>query len=224
MKLLLFGDLLGEENLQAFLLQHGVKSDVASNVLHASELVSLYEYDALVAKIQHELDPVFHWIASFAEANRPEGLVLLSANDTLELKLRAFDLGVDDFLTVPYHPSELLARAKAVVRRKKHDGRTKIYFGNLVIDLLSYKVLVWDNVLKLTKKEYDILLHLLTHKDKVVSKTALAEYLWGDELDNMASYNFLVAHIKNLRKKLLAAKSGLDIQNSYGVGYQIIEI
>ena len=224
MKLLLLGDIGQKEDLQSFLAIHQVGFEISKGYVHASELTHLYEFDCILVGIQTEQDNAFKWLTSFAEENRREGIIILSSVDTLEIKLRAFDLGVDDFLTIPFHFWELLARLKAVVRRKKFDTNSKIYFGNLIIDPGSFKVWVWNDVLKLTKKEYDILLHLVGNKNKVISKTALSEYLWGEEVDNMASYNFLIAHIKNLRKKLLNAKSGVDIQNSYGVGYQIIEI
>jgi DNA-binding response OmpR family regulator len=224
MKLLLLGNIHQKESLHRYLSENNIGCELALGYDQASEMTFLYEYDCILLGVDKEKDRTFEWLTSFVEENRREGILIISSLDTLEIKLRAFDLGVDDFLTIPYHPSELLARIKAVVRRKKFDTGGKLYFGNLMIDLMTFKIWVWNTPLKLTKKEYDILLHLIANKNKVVSKTALAEYLWGENLDNMSSYNFLIAHIKNLRKKLLNAKAGIDIQNSYGIGYQIIEL
>jgi DNA-binding response OmpR family regulator len=85
-------------------------------------------------------------------------------------------------------------------------------------------VLVWNNPINLTRKEYDILLYLISNKNRVVSKITLAEYIWGDNSSELDSFDTLFAHIKNLRKKLKSAKAEVDFKSIYGVGYQIVEL
>lgn len=204
--------------------QNNLLIDAADDVRTASEKVELYPYDCIVVLIDRIEQQAFDWLQNLAEGNRKEGIVLVSKSNSVEQKIRAFDLGVDDFVVLPIDTSEFLARVKAIVRRKTFNTKSKLYIGHLVIDTFSRNVKVWDKTLGLTKTEYDILLHLIANKDKVISKVALAEYLWGDEVDLLDSYNVLFAHIKNLRKKILAAKGGIEIQNVYRVGYQIIEL
>lgn len=204
--------------------QNNLLIDAADDVRTASEKAELYPYDCIVVLIDRIEQQAFDWLQNLAEGNRKEGIVLVSKSNSVEQKIKAFDLGVDDFVVLPIDTSEFLARVKAIVRRKTFNTKSKLYIGHLVIDTFSRNVKVWDKTLGLTKTEYDILLHLIANKDKVISKVALAEYLWGDEVDQLDSYNVLFAHIKNLRKKILAAKGGIEIQNVYRVGYQIIEL
>lgn len=198
--------------------------DAVGSVPMASEKAELFSYDCIIIQLDSIEQSVFEWLSLLAEGNRREGIVLVSHKNAVEQKIKAFDMGVDDFIVLPIDAYEFLARVKAIVRRKTFNTKSKLYIGHLVIDTFSRTVKVWDNVLSLTKTEYDILLHLIANKDKVISKMALAEYLWGDEVDQLDSYNVLFAHIKNLRKKILTAKGGIEIQNVYRVGYQIIEI
>lgn len=222
MKLLLVN--FSDTDLSDFKISQDFLHDRVSSIQQASEKFLLYEYDCLVIKIDKIEVECYGWLRQFSENNRNEGLIFLSTNDALEYKLSAFELGVDDYLVLPMHSEEIIARIKSVTRRKKFQSNSKIYIGNVVIDLYARTVFVWDRPLKLTKTEYDILLHLHANKLRVVSKELLAEYLWGDDVDNLESFNILFAHIKNLRKKLLNAKSGVEIKNVYKVGYQIIEL
>ena len=198
--------------------------DSVDTISAASEKAALYAYDCIVIQIDGIEAKAFDWLSLLAEGNNKEGIVLVSKNNSVEQKISAFDLGVDDFVVLPMDANEFLARVKAIIRRKTFNTKSKLYIGHLVIDTFSRNVKVWDKTLALTKTEYDILLHLIANKDKVISKVALAEYLWGDEVDQLDSYNVLFAHIKNLRKKILTAKGGIEIQNVYRVGYQIIEL
>ncbi|HTF80750.1 MAG TPA: response regulator transcription factor [Cytophagales bacterium] len=198
--------------------------DTAKCTIEASEKTDLYEYDCLVISSEGiELD-CFRWLEQLSKSNKEEGVIMMSPDHSIEHKLKAFEMGVDDYLPMPMHASEIVARIKSVTRRKKFRTNNKLYMGNLVMDLYTRKVQVWDHLLALTKTEYDILLHLNANKQRIVSKEALAEYLWGTDADQLDSFNVLFAHIKNLRRKLLAAKSGVEIKNVYKMGYQIIEI
>jgi len=131
---------------------------------------------------------------------------------------------VDDCLTAPIHPEELKARILAIIRRKKFNARHRIHFANLILDLDQKQVSVWNTAVSLTPKEYEILLYLIMNQKKTVSPAMLSEYLWGEASEEKESNNPLIAHIKNLRKKLKQAKAELEIKNLYAVGYQIVEL
>lgn len=210
--------------LETSLEQEGISYESASFYEGASEKLALYEYDCIVLSAHLPQGKSMELLAQAASANKSEGIILLSKEGTIEERIGALDLGADDFMTLPIHFLELMARIRAIIRRKRFSAKNHLYYGNLVIDLLSNAVKVWDTPLHLTKKEYELLLYFIANKEKSLSKTTLTEYLWGDGADNMDSYNLLFAHIKNMRKKLSQAKAELEIKNVYGVGYQIIEL
>ncbi|MDB5257462.1 MAG: basR [Chitinophagaceae bacterium] len=189
----------------------------------ASEKVHLYEYDCLLLYSNQYK----HWHPLLVELtlqNKTSGLILLTPEISVEEKVKAFNAGADDCLSIPYHIDELKARIVAIVRRKKFNARHLIHFANTVIDLGSKSVCVWNNPIALTPKEYDILLYLVMNRHKAVQTIHIAEYLWGESWDTKESNNLLITHIRNLRKKMMLAKAELEIKNIYAVGYQIIEL
>ena len=110
------------------------------------------------------------------------------------------------------------ARIKAIIRRKTNVFSNKLDFGRLQIDLNQRQVTVEENILPLTKKEYNILLYLARNKNRVVTKDSIAEHLWGDYMDDAVSYDFIYAHVKNLRKKLSKNGCGDLLKTMYGIG------
>ena len=190
----------------------------------ASEKIHLYEYDCILLFSdfsRKEVQELFHEIS---ESNKNSGLIFISKEITVEQKVKALNAGADDCLIAPIHPEELKARIHAIIRRKKFNTRHQIHFANTVIDLDQKQVLVWDTPVSVTPKEYEILLYLIMNQKKTVSPTMLSEYLWGEASEDKESNNLLIAHIKNLRKKLKQAKAELEIKNIYAVGYQIVEL
>ena len=148
------------------------------------------------------------------------GAWLSSARDSVEDRIRGLDFGADDYLTKPFNLSELNARIKAVLRRKTNQFSQVMTFGELSLHLDERKVLVNLEELTLTKKEYDILLFLARNKNRVVTKDSIAEHLWGDYMDDAVSYDFIYAHVKNLRKKLAEKGCGDVLKTIYGIGYK----
>ena len=128
--------------------------------------------------------------------------------------------GADDYLTKPFHLSELAARVAAIIRRKSFEGKNVINFDALEIDLNRKEVTVNHESLDLTRKEYELLLYFLSNKNKVITKNAIAIHLWGDNMDIAGNYDFIYTHIKNLRKKLVQAGAEDYIQSVYGMGYK----
>lgn len=186
------------------------------------EKIYLYEYDCIL--LCNEDNRLLKLLQEAENRNMNSGLILLSRNLSLDQKVEALNEGADDFLSIPFHFEELKARILAVIRRKRFNTRKNIHFANLIIDLPQRTVLVWDKPVLLTKKEYEILLYLIMNRHKNVSTVSLCEYLWNEENDDREYYNLLLAHMKNLRKKLRQAKAEAEIKNSYGIGYQIIEL
>lgn len=111
----------------------------------------------------------------------------------------------------------------AIIRRKTFNGSNQLIFNEITIDLLAKEVRVDKSLVKLTRKEYALLLYFIANKGKVVSKNAIAEHLWGDGIDMANNFDFIYSHIKNIRKKLMEAGCGDYIQAAYGMGYKFTE-
>ncbi len=113
-----------------------------------------------------------------------------------------------------------MARVAAIIRRKSFDGNNSLKFEELQLDLFFKTVTVNNRVIDLTRKEYDLLLYFISNKNKVINKGAIAEHLWGDNMDMADSYDFIYTHIKNLRKKLIQAGAKDYVKSIYGMGYK----
>ena len=149
-----------------------------------------------------------------------DSVIIISANSSIEDKVRGLQLGADDYLAKPFHLAELHARIYSVIRRKYNQGSNAIEINELQIDLLQKSVMVHGEMISLTKTEYDLMVFLIGNKNRVLSKSALAEHVSGDLADMMDNHNFIYAHIKNLKKKLADAGCAEYIKTSYGIGYK----
>ncbi len=151
---------------------------------------------------------------------KTDGVLVLTANDALDDKLKGLSLGADDYLTKPFHLAEVAARVNAIIRRKTFDGKSTLTCNNLLIDLKRKTASVNDRPVDLTKKEFDLLIYFISNKNKVISKNAIAEHLWGTNSDLAKNYDFLYTHIKNMRKKLVWAGCEDYVRSIYGMGYK----
>ena len=109
-----------------------------------------------------------------------------------------------------------------MLRRIKFDGGDHILFNEIAINPSERLVTVNNISLKLTKKEFDLLLYFVSNKDRILTKESICEYLWGDYADNAGSLDFVYTHIKNLRKKIIDLGGEDYIHTVYGVGYKFI--
>jgi DNA-binding response OmpR family regulator len=150
-------------------------------------------------------------------------VLIISAKNSLDDRLTGLDLGADDYLTKPFHLSELKSRVTAIVRRRSFNGSNHLKFKEIRIALDAKTVRVNDLVVKFTRKEYLLLLYFIANKGKVVSKSAIAEHLWGDNIDVADNFDFIYSHIKNIRKKLIEAGAKDYIQAAYGMGYKFTD-
>ena len=118
--------------------------------------------------------------------------------------------------------AELHARVKSVLRRRKFDGSNILNLQNIRIDLNKHQVWVAEAEVSLNRKEFAIFIYLAANKDRLVSKTALAEHVWGDNIDEADNFEFIYSQIKNLRKKLNDHAATVEIQAIYGIGYKLV--
>ena len=190
-------------SLVAFSEKEKYLYDVAKTYSEASERIALYNYDCILLDINLPDGNGLKLLENLKGVNKTDGVIIISARNSLDDKIKGLNLGADDYLTKPFHFSELNARIQAVIRRKKFDAPHTISFANIEVDLQVHSVSVKGIPVTLTKKEFDILQHFIANKNRVVSKNSLAEYIWGDHVDNVDSFDFLFVHIKNLKKKLI---------------------
>jgi DNA-binding response OmpR family regulator len=184
------------------------------------EKISLYDYACIVLDVNLPGGSGLDILKELKNQNKTDGVLIISARNSLDDKVFALKTGADDYLTKPFHLPELSARVNAIIRRKSFDGKNEIIFNELKLDLGEKNVKVNNTTVDLTKKEYELLLYFISNKNKVVTKNAIAEHLWGDNMDVADNYDFIYTHIKNLRKKLVQAGGADYVKSVYGMGYK----
>ncbi|NHA07444.1 response regulator transcription factor [Mucilaginibacter sp. HC2] len=224
MKLLIIEDEAGlRESIEAYFTEEGNICETAYDFSSAMSKVNLYRYDCIVLDITlpngNGLDILKHLKAG----QQADGVLIISAKNSLDDRLTGLDLGADDYLTKPFHLSELRARVAAIVRRKAFNGNNILTLHEIFIDLTAKEVKINQTPVKFTRKEYSLLLYFIANKGKVVSKSAIAEHLWGDSIDIADNFDFIYSHIKNIRKKMVEAGGKDYIQAAYGMGYKFTE-
>ncbi|MFR9165208.1 MAG: response regulator transcription factor [Dysgonomonas sp.] len=225
MKLLIIEDEIDlQESIVKFLVSEGFTAETASTYDEGEEKVNLYDYDCVIVDITLPGGSGLNIIRRLKQKDTNAGVIIISAKNSLDDKLVGLDIGADDYLTKPFHLSELNARIKSVIRRRNFKGSNELVFNEISVFLDSRKVMVKGQEIILTRKEYDLLLYFLMNRDKVLSKEVIAEHLWGDDMGLSAdSFDFIYTHIKNVRKKLLEKGSHDYIKTVYGIGYKFSE-
>lgn len=182
--------------------------------------IAAYEYDCILLDLMLPDGSGLDILRNIKKESPQTGVIIVSAKDSLDDKVEGLKIGADDYLSKPFHLPELSMRIFALMRRKKFTNDNTIHAGQLTIDLPNHRVTVGDNYVALTKSEYDLLLFLIQNRNRVVSKSAIAEHLSGDMADMLDDFNFIYAHIKNLKSKLSAAGIPNSIKTLYGIGYK----
>ncbi|HEY4788311.1 MAG TPA: response regulator transcription factor [Bacteroidales bacterium] len=207
------------ETITSFLEEEGYRCEQADNITLGSEKLNLYEYDCLLLDIGLPDGNGLDLVKELKRLHPKTGVIIISARNSLDDKITGLDLGADDYISKPFHLTELNSRIKSVLRRIKFDGKPEIIIGKLRILPDSRKVFADNEMIPLTKKEFDLLIFFITNPKRVLTKESIAEHLWGDFADSSDSFDFVYSQIKNLRRKLLE-KTGFDyFQNVYGSGY-----
>jgi len=207
-------------SITAYLKQESFVCESVMNYSEAIEKIYLYNFDVIVVDITLPDGNGLELIKELKKNQSKSGIIIISAKNSLDDKVSGLEIGADDYLTKPFHLSELNARIKSLIRRRNFEGNNEIELNELKVNPGEFNVRVNGKLLTLTKKEYDLLLFFLVNKNRVISKESIAEHLWGDNIDMVDSFDFLYSHVKNLRKKIIE-KGGNDyIKSVYGIGYK----
>lgn len=194
--------------------------EFASTLNSALNKIVVYDYDCILLDLMLPDGNGLKVLEKLRELNKNEGVIIISANGSTEDKVRGLNIGADDYLSKPFHLSELHARINSIVRRKKFENKNSLRFNELEIDMYLKIMKVNDLEVPLTRKEFDLLVFLVGNKNFVISKNAIAEHLSGDMADMMDNIDFVYAHAKNLKRKMKDAGCREYIKTVYGVGYK----
>ncbi|MCH9006865.1 response regulator transcription factor [candidate division KSB1 bacterium] len=208
------------DSIMVYLRDDGFICEFASTFTDAEEKIHTYEYDLIIVDIMLPDGTGFELVKQLKQAKSKSGIIVISARDGVNDKILGLDLGADDYVTKPFHLAELNARIKSVIRRRNFDGDNEIIFREIKINPDSLQVTVNGKLIELTKKEHDLLMYFIANKGRVLTKESIAEHLWGDNIDEADSFDFIYTHIKNVRKKIVE-QGGVDyIKTVYGMGYK----
>ncbi len=208
------------QSICAYLKNDHFVCEAAYDYYDAMDKVLENDYACILLDITLPMGNGLQLLMKLKNLGKADGVLIISAKDSLHDKVQGLNLGADDYLTKPFHMPELSARVAAIIRRKSFEGQNRILTDDLVIHLQDKVVKSKGVAVELTRKEYELLVYFSANKNKVVTKEAIVEHLWGDHIDMADNYDFIYTHIKNLRRKLVQAGCRDYIKAVYGMGYR----
>ena len=207
-------------NIRDFLDREGYICESCDTLEAAKEKLELFQYDCILLDIGLPDGNGISLLNLIRAEYKDSNVLIISAKNALDDKIIGLEKGADDYITKPFHLAELHARIRAVYRRKNLGGTNIVAFNEISLNTDTFEVRVLDHLLDTTPKEFDLLLYFIVNKNRVLSRQAIAAHLWGDYTDNLANFDFVYQHVKNLRRKISGA-GGVDyISTVYGLGYK----
>ena len=212
------------ETIRASLLKEKFVVETAEDFFCAMNKINDYDYDCILLDIMLPGGSGLDVLRELKRLRRSDSVLILSAKDSLDDKVEGLNLGADDYLTKPFHLAELNARVKSLIRRRQAQGDMSVRVGNLLIHPDDRTVEVEGCVLQLNRKEYDLLYYFAVNPGRVINKVSLAESVWGDNIDQADSLDFIYSQVKNLRRKLKQSKASVELKAVYGFGSKLTEL
>ena len=206
-----------------YLKMEGHICELAENFKQAIIKTEDNRYDCIILDIGLPDGSGLDLIKDLKARKVSDGILILSAKDSLDDKVNGLKTGGDDYLTKPFHFAELSARINSIYRRNNLLGMNEISYGAITVNTKDNLAFVNGNLLNITRKEYDLLIFFMTNKNRIITKESIVEHLWGDDVILTDSFDFVYTHVKNLRKKIVAAGGANYIKCIYGFGYKFIE-
>jgi DNA-binding response OmpR family regulator len=207
-------------NIHDFLAREGYICELSHTMEEAQGKLSLFQYDCILLDIGLPDGNGIGLMNMIRTEHKQSNVLIISAKNALDDKIIGLEKGADDYLTKPFHLAELHARIRAVYRRKNLGGASIVEFNEISLNTDTFEARVGEVILDTTPKEFDLLLYFIVNKNRVLSRQSIAAHLWGDYTDNLANFDFVYQHVKNLRRKISNA-GGMDyISTVYGLGYK----
>ncbi len=207
------------EALAQIMSQNNYITDVVHNGTDGLDYAMSGIYDAIVLDVMLPGMNGFEVVKQLRKEHMPTPVIMLTAKDDVSDKVKGLDYGADDYLTKPFSPEELLARIRALTRRKDESYKDETVFGDLTLDTKSLLLSCGKKTVHLGLKESEVLRLLIDANGSTVSKEQLLLKVWGAESD--AEDNNVEVYISFLRKKLLYLKSNTSISTVRKIGYHL---
>lgn len=211
------------DSIVKFLYKEDYLCEQSFTFADAYTKVGVYEYDCILLDLMLPGGNGLDILRKIRKHTPNCGVIIVSAKDSIDDKILGLKIGADDYLAKPFHLPELSMRIFAILRRNNFNNTNTLNSGGVNIDLLAKSVSIGGNNIILTKTEYELLLFLIENRNRIVSKSSLAEHICGDMADMMVNFNFIYAHIKNLKIKIKEAGATGYVKTYYGTGYKWIE-
>ena len=201
------------------LSEHGYAVDVAHDGDEALDWPTVVDFDAIILDVMLPARDGIEVCRVLRQRGARTPILMLTAKDAVEDRVRGLDSGADDYLVKPFAFAELLARLRALTRRQPGVLGAVLQTGDLVLDTTTREVTRGGNPMDLTTRQYAILEYLMRHPNQVLTRTMIAEHVWNYDFDNVT--NVIDVHVKNLRRKIDGPFGAGLIQTVRGVGYRI---
>lgn len=208
------------DSMVSYLEMEGFKCERAGDYHSALTMLDMHDYICMLIDLNLPDGDGLNLVRLARQNHAHSGIIIVSARNAIEERVKGLEMGADDYLVKPFHLSELVARVHSVARRTRMQGAEVLSFGMIRVLPEERKCFVDQQPVDLTKKELDLLLYLMSNRNRVVTKESIADYLWGEYGGGYGSYDFVYTHLKNLRRKLVDAGCPDYIRNMYGVGYK----
>jgi DNA-binding response OmpR family regulator len=208
------------DSMVSYLEMEGFKCERAADYHSALTALDLHDYICMLIDLNLPDGDGLNLVKLARQNQSGSGIIIISARNAIEERVKGLEMGADDYLVKPFHLSELVARVHSVARRTRMQGEEVLRFGEIRVIPDERKCFVGEQPVDLTRKELDLLLYLMSNRNRVVTKESIADYLWGEYGGGYGSYDFVYTHLKNLRRKLIDSDCPDYIKNMYGVGYK----
>ena len=212
------------ETIRTSLLKEKFVVETAADYFSALDKINDYDYDCILLDIMLPGGSGLDLLRELKHLRRTDSVLIISAKDSQDDKVDGMELGADDYLPKTFNLSGLYARIKSLIRRRQAQGDMSVTVGNLLLYPDKRQAEVGGAPLQLNRKEFDLLYYFVVNANRVINKMSLAESVWGDNIDQADSLDFIYSQVKNLRKKLKQANASVELKAVYGFGYKLSEL